>query len=110
MSKFYGTVGFVKTVETKPGIWEEQVEEKGYYGDLIRNIGRYNGSNKVNADFTLNNQISIVTDPYALENLQFIKFVRFLGTAWVVSSIDVEYPRLVLSLGDIYNEEEKDED
>ena len=24
MAKFYGTIGYVKTVETEPGMWEEQ--------------------------------------------------------------------------------------
>lgn len=105
MNKFYGTIGFVKTEETSPGVWEAHTEEHGYCGDLIRNIGRNGADSKVNSDFNLNNQVSIVCDPYALENFQFIKFVRFLGTAWTVSSVEVDYPRLLLNLGEIYTEE-----
>lgn len=109
MNKFYGTIGFVKTEETVPGVWKANTVERGCSGDLIRNIGRYESGSKVNSDFTLNNQISIICDPYALENLQFIKFVRFLGTAWKVTSVEVNYPRLILNLGDVYTEEVEDE-
>lgn len=105
MNKFYGTVGFTKTEETSPGIWKANTVERGYSGDLIRNIGRYSSDNKVNSDFSLNNQVSIVCDPYALENFQFIKFVRFLGTSWRVTSVEVNYPRLILNLGEVYPEE-----
>ena len=105
MNKFYGTIGFVKTEETEPGVWKAQTVERGYCGDLIRNIFRNDTGSKVNSDVNLNNQISIVCDPYALENFQFIKFVRFLGTAWRVSSVEVNYPRLIMTLGEVYSEE-----
>lgn len=107
MNKFYGTVGFVKTEETEPGVWKAQTVEHGYCGDLNRNIYRNDGS-RVNTDFNINNQVSIVCDPYALENFQFIKYVRFLGSAWKVSSVEVNYPRLILNLGDVYTEEVED--
>ena len=110
MSKFYGTIGFVKTEERAPGVWAPVTEEHGYSGDLIRNIERYGSDNKINTDVTLNNQISIIGDIYALENLQFIKFVRFLGTAWTVSSVEVNYPRLIINLGEVYTEENEDEE
>lgn len=109
MNKFYGTVGFIKTEETSPGVWEAHTEEHGYCGDLIRNIFRNDPGSKVNSDVNINNQVSIVGDPYALENFQYIKFVRFLGTAWRVSSVEINYPRLVLTLGEVYVEEVEDE-
>lgn len=109
MNKFYGTIGFVKTEETSPGVWEAHTEEHGYCGDLIRNIRRNGPDNKVNSDVDINNQVSIICDPYALENFQFIKFVRFLGAAWRVSSVEVNYPRLILSLGEMYTEEVENE-
>lgn len=109
MSKFYGTVGFEKTEETSPGVWQAHTVERGYSGDLIRNIGRYDTSNKVNSDFSLNNQVSIVCNPYALENFQFIKFVRYLGTAWKVTSAELNYPRILLTLGGVYAEEAENE-
>lgn len=109
MNKFYGTIGFVKTEESAPGVWTPVTDERGYCGDLIRNIERYGADNKVNTDVSLNNQISIISDIYALDNLQFIKFVRFLGTAWTVTSVEVNYPRLILNLGEVYREETENE-
>lgn len=110
MNKFFGTIGFVKTEETSPGIWKAVTTEHGYCGDMFRNIERNGSDNKVNTDVALNNQISIIADIYTLDNLQFIKFVRFLGTAWTVSSVEVQYPRLILNIGEIYQEEiEEDE-
>lgn len=110
MSKFYGTIGFVKTEESTPGVWKPVTEERGYCGDLIRDIKRNGADNQINTDVTLNNQISIISDIYALENLQYIKFVRFLGTAWSVSSVEVNPPRLNLNLGEVYTEEVEDEE
>lgn len=109
MNKFYGTIGFVKTEESKPGIWVPVTEERGYCGDLVRSNWRNESGNKINSDVNMRNQVSIVCDPYALENLQFIKFVRFLGTAWTVTSVDMQYPRLILELGNVYTEEVDDE-
>lgn len=110
MSKFYGVVGFVKTQETAKGVWESNaIVRREYSGDAPRNIVRYDKGQKVVSDISINNQISIVLDPYALENFQFIKFVEYLGVAWEVSSIDIQYPRLILNLGGVYKGETKNE-
>ena len=110
MNKFYGTIGFVKTEESSPGVWTPVTDEHGYCGDLLRSTWRNGSNTKVNSDVDIRNQVSIICDPYALENLQFIKFVRFLGTAWTVTSVDLDYPRLTLELGDVYTEEVEDEE
>ena len=110
MGKFYGTIGFVKTEESSPGVWQPVTEEYGYCGDLIRNIERNDSGNKVNRDVSLNNQVSVICNRYAQENLQFIKYVRFLGTAWTVTSVEINYPRLVLNLGGVYSEEVEEDD
>lgn len=110
MNKFCGTVGFVTTEETSPGVWTPNTDERGYVGDLIRHVDRYDTGNKVNSDISLNNQVSIVMDPYALENSQHIKFVNFLGHKWRVTSVEIQYPRLLLNLGSEYVVEEEEED
>lgn len=103
MAKFYGEIGFVETVETVPGVWEEQIVPHNYYGDLIRNIRRLQGSENLNDNINVNNEISIVADPYANQNFHMIRYVEFMGTKWKVSNVDVQYPRLVLTLGGVYN-------
>lgn len=37
MAKFYGSVGYAETIQTAPGVHEEQIVEYPYYGDLTRN-------------------------------------------------------------------------
>lgn len=104
MAKYYGKIGFVSTVETEPGIWEETATERAYFGDVIRNIRRLESANKINSDLNISNQISILADPYLNQNLQTIRYVEFMGTKWKVESVEVQYPRLLLSLGGVYNE------
>lgn len=106
MSLFYGPIGFVQTVEDPAGsgIWVEQTVEKNYRGDVSRYSKRYeNGSQQVNPNLNISNTISIVADPYISNNAFAIRYIKWLGSYWEVSSIDVEPPRLILSIGGVYN-------
>lgn len=104
MAKFYGAIGFAETVETDPGVWEEQIVEKYYSGDIIRNIRKLqSSSNSVNDNINISNEISIVADPYAEQNMYAMRYVVFKGNKWKISDVDVNYPRLALTLGGIYN-------
>lgn len=104
MAKFYGAVGYAKTNETSLGVWEDTIVEHNYYGDLVRNTRKLQNSGYVNDNINISNDISIIADPYAYENFHNIKYVVFMGTKWKVSNIEVQYPRLILSIGDVYNE------
>lgn len=103
MAKFYGKIGYASTVETKPGVYEEQIVERSYYGDLIRNTRRLQSADKVNDDINISNEISIVADPYATNNFHTMRYAVFMGTKWKISNVEVSYPRLVLTLGGVYN-------
>ena len=103
MAKFYGAIGYAKTVETMPGVWTEQITERDYYGDVIRNSRRLQSSDKVNDDINISNQISIVADPYAINNFHSMRYAEFMGAKWKISDVEVQYPRLVRSLGGLYN-------
>ena len=103
MAKWYGKIGYAETVETEPGIYEEQIVERSYFGDLIRNTRKLQNSGGVNDDINVGNEISIVADPYANEHFYSMRYVEFMGTKWKVSNIEVQYPRLILSLGGVYN-------
>lgn len=105
MAKFCGTIGFATTVEVEPGVWEEQIIERSYYGDLTRNSSRYQPSGGVNDNIVISNNISIIADPYASENFQHMRYATFMGTKWKITNADVLYPRINLTLGGIYNEE-----
>lgn len=103
MAKFYGAIGFAETVETDPGVWEEKIVEHSYSGDLIRNIRRLEPASSVNDNINITNEISIVADPYAEQNMYAMRYVVFKGSKWKISSVEVNYPRLLLSIGGLYN-------
>lgn len=103
MAKYYGAVGYATSVEVRPGIWKDEIIERKYYGDVIRNNRRLESGEQVNDDINISNEISILADPYANENFHLIKYVEFMGTKWKVSNITVQFPRLILSVGGVYN-------
>lgn len=103
MAKWSGMIGFATTVETAPGVWGDDVKNRKYCGDLVSNRWRHQNSGEVNDDITVSNEISIIADPYAFENFFAIKYVEFAGQRWKISNVDVQYPRLILTLGGVYN-------
>ena len=104
MAKFYGKIGYIDSVETSPGVWEEQITEFNYYGDVIRNTRRLQSADKLNDDINIANEFSIVADPYAMNHYYSMKYIEFAGTKWKISNVDASsYPRLILSVGGLYN-------
>lgn len=104
MARYYGVIGFSGgSTETTPGVWDEVIVERPYYGDVIRNTRRLQSGEYVNDNVTISNEISIVSDPYALQNFHAMRYVAWMGTNWKVTSVDVQYPRLILSIGDEYH-------
>lgn len=103
MAKFYGVIGYADTVQTSPGVWENQITERPYFGDANRNVHRLETSDKLNDNIDVNNEISIVADEYAYQNFRLIKYVEFEGAKWRVTSVQVQRPRLILVMGGEYN-------
>lgn len=103
MAKFYGSVGYADTVETAPGVWEEGITERMYFGDLIRNTRRLQSSDTLNDDINVANEISIVADPFANQNFHKMRYVSFMGSRWKITNVEVQYPRLILTIGGVYN-------
>lgn len=103
MAKFYGVIGYSETVETEPGVWEDRITERSYQGDLIRNTRRLQSSGGINDDVNISNEISILADPFAYQNFHAMRYVEFRGAKWKVANVEVQYPRLILSLGGVYN-------
>ena len=103
MAKWFGKIGFAETVEVKPGVWKEQITERNYYGDLIRNTRRLQSTDKLNDDIDISNEISIIADPYANQNFYSMRYVEFMGAKWKISNVEVLFPRLTLTIGGLYN-------
>lgn len=105
MARFHGEVGYGKA-EEKPinsGVWVNVITEVPYFGDVIKNIRRLEDGSTLNDDVSVNNSISIVADEYAVKHFALIKYVKWMGVRWTVSSVEVRHPRLILSLGSVYN-------
>lgn len=103
MAKFYGVIGYAILAEVKPGAWKEQITERKYSGDLIRNTRQLQTADKLNDDINVANEISIVADPFAYQNFHTMRYVEFMGTKWKISKVEVSYPRLILTIGGVYN-------
>ena len=105
MAKFYGVVGYAETKETEsPGAWEEQVTERTYYGDVLRNTRRRDNANgQLNDNLNVNNLISILADAYAYDHFFAIRYIEWMGARWKVTDVEVQRPRLLLTIGGVYN-------
>lgn len=103
MAKFNGKVGYGEQVETAPGVYEEQITEYTYFGDVVRNTRRLREGEKVNDDLSVGNSISIVADAYASEHFFAIRYLEWAGSLWKVTEVEVQRPRLLLRLGGVYN-------
>lgn len=105
MARFSGMVGYGESVEDPPGsgVWVDLIEEFPYQGDVVRNTRALESGEKVNNDITVSNSISIVADEFAIEHFFKIKYVMWRGVRWTVTSVEVRAPRLILSLGSVYN-------
>lgn len=104
MAKFYGSVGYADIVETAPGVWQEQIIEHNYSGDLIRNTRQLQSGETLNDNINIANEISILADPFARQNFHKMRYVVFMGSKWKISKVEVNYPRLILTIGGLYNE------
>ena len=104
MAKFYGEVGYVVTEETVPGVWGESVSTRKYYGDVIKNAKRWQTIENLNDDVVVSNRISIVADPYAYEHFFAMRFINWMGSKWKITNVEVQRPRLILTIGGVYNE------
>ena len=103
MPKFYGNIGYAISKETAPGVWVEDIVEHKYSGDVYRNTRKLQSGNQVNDSIDISNEISILSDPFANENFHSMRYVTYMGAKWQVSSVEVRYPRLILTVGGLYN-------
>lgn len=103
MAKWYGLIGFAETVEIRPGVYEEEITEHQYYGDVVRDTRRLQNSSQLNDNVNISNDISIIADPFANNNFHSIRYIEYMGAKWKVESVEVQYPRLVLTIGGVYN-------
>ena len=103
MAKFHGKIGYAQTTETTPGVHEEIITERDYYGDVVQNRRSLRQGENLNKDFSVGNSISIVANAYARGNFFAIRYVEWAGELWTVTEVEIQIPRLILQLGEVYN-------
>ena len=103
MAKFHNKIGYASSTETSPGVWTDVITEREYYGDVIREAKSWVGRDQVNDNLVVSNRISITADDFAYSNFSGMRYVIWSGVYWKVSSIEIQRPRIILSLGGVYN-------
>lgn len=107
MGKYYGRIGYgiVEEDPDSPGVWKERLIWRNYYGDILRTFKKTESTDKVNDNVNMTNEISIVSDPYAFRNIAHMHCIEYMGVLWKINSVEIQYPRLILSIGGLYNAE-----
>lgn len=103
--KFHGQIGFSYEEETAPGVWTTKTEEKEVYGDVLSNMRRWDNGQEINSDLNVSNKISVVSSRFIYEHLGAMRYISWNGTRWKVSSAEIVRPRVILTLGGVYNGE-----
>ena len=106
MAKYFGNIGYGVTEEIRPGVSLPTISEREYYGDIVRNVRRYENSGKVNDDLNINMTLSIVADPFAFQNFHQLKYAEYMGAKWKAVSVEPQFPRLIITLGGVWNGED----
>ena len=108
--KWFGEIGFNEEIEEEPGVYVPKLIKRNFFGNVLDLTWREQQADKINTDLHISNKLSVVADPYLRSNFQKIAYVQFEGAKWTVSSVKVGVPRLELTLGSLYLEEDEDED
>lgn len=104
MDKFCGKVLFEEQIEKEDGVFVPKSTVRSYKGDIFKNqIGFSNSNNTTNDDLKAQHRISIIQDGYLLKNSSLIKAIEFMGVMWEVTNVEYVRPRLILSIGGVYN-------
>ncbi len=111
MPKWSGVIGYALVGETQPGVWTEGITDKKYYGDIVNDNRKfdsgnavYSSNNQMNEDLSISNKISVVSNSFMLENLSFMKYITFMKSKWRISSVDIQPPRIIITIGGMYYE------
>lgn len=102
--RYYGKIGYSVSVETAADVYKDVIQEYYYSGDVVRNYLRDQEKQSSTVDdISLSNQFSIVADPFAYSHFSSIKYLEWLGQKWKVTGVEIAYPRLLLTIGGLWN-------
>lgn len=103
--KYYDDVTFVLQREdpNAPGNWKQYTVIKQYPGEWKRIESKWTPGDKTNDDKRVNNQLEIISDPFALLNWTQIRCVKYMNVQWSVNTVTLRPPRIVMEIGGLYN-------
>ena len=104
MPKCSGVIGYALAGETQPGVWTEGITEKKYIGDIIKDNRRIVDQGEINGSINISNNISVISNRFMLDNMAFMKYITYMNSKWKISSVDIKPPRIIITLGGVYNE------
>ena len=102
MAKYHGNIGFAIQVETRPGVWEDVIEDRPYKGDVITNVRRWDPSENINDDFTISNRFSVISDAFLYSHVPAMRYVEYMGSKFKITSVNIDRPRVEISVGGVY--------
>ena len=109
--KYAGVIGFVnpdEQEETAPGVLVPKITERRYKGDVLRRSMRWQDASQHLRNINISNEISILADPYAYSNIGYMAYAYWLGQKWKIVSAEIQPPRIVFTIGDLYHEDKQD--
>ena len=104
MPKCSGVIGYALAVETQPGVWTEGITEKKYIGEIIKDNRRIVDQGEINGSINISNNISIISNRFMLDNMEYMRYLTFNKSKWKISSVEIKPPRIIITLGGLYNE------
>ena len=108
--KFYGKIGYVETVDSGHSMWSEQLTERNYYGEVLRDNRNLESTSNLNDDFSISGQFSVVGDSYAYNHFQYMRYLEYMGVKWKITSVDpLSRPRLIITTRGVYNAPDEEE-
>lgn len=103
MARFSGVIGYGIPSEVAVDVWSDVITERAYKGEIPRESVSQIQADKMNNDLRHEDRISVIADAFAFGNWTQIKYVERAGSLWTVTAVEVKRPRLILSLGGVYD-------
>ena len=104
MPKCSGVIGYALAGETQPGVWTEGITEKRYIGEIVKDNRRIVDQSEINGSINISNNISIISNRFMLDNMAYMRYLTFNNSKWKISSVEIKPPRIIITLGGLYNE------
>lgn len=104
MAKFYGKIGFGVEREVSPGVYDYDIVEKPYFGEVVRDAYDSVGGTTVLGERKTANAFRIVGDGYSVDHFYDMKYIRWAGRYWEIRQVEVvSRPRMLIRIGGVWN-------